>query len=81
MANVNGKQVADGSHNVIYKEAVGAEIPALIVNEVTSGENVKYKIAEAGDTPGAVVNIVGATFTALLYDGFDLLYDGSALLY
>jgi hypothetical protein len=60
MANVLGKEVSDGSHNVIYKEAGAGEVPNLIVEQVTDGENVRYKIAGAGEFPNAIVSFSGS---------------------
>lgn len=57
MANVKGREVSDGSENVIYRSAVGTEAVGLTVAKVTSGENVKYKLAGAGEIPAAVVFI------------------------
>ncbi len=81
MANVKGKEVADGSHNVIFEEATGSQVPALTVEEVASGENVRYKMAEAGEVPTAIASITALSFSALLFDGLSLLYDGESLLF
>ncbi len=81
MANVLGKEVADGSHNVIYSEATAGQIPALTVQEVSSGENVRYKMLGAGEVATAIVSIASLTLDDLLYDGLSLLYDGESLLY
>ncbi len=57
MSNVKGKEVSDGSHNVIFAEAGLGVTPALSVEEVASGENVRYKIAGEGEVPNALVEI------------------------
>ncbi len=59
MANVNGREVSDGSHNVIYKQAGAGAVAAVSVAVVTSGENVRYKIASSSDIPNVIVSFEG----------------------
>lgn len=59
MPNVKGKQVSDGSHNVVYREAVGSEIANLTVDVVEVGENVRFKIAGVGEIANALIEMVG----------------------
>jgi hypothetical protein len=57
--NVLGKEVSDGSHNVVYKEVGPGEIANLTVLSVSTGENVKYKLAGVGELANAIVSISG----------------------
>jgi len=59
MANVLGKEVSDGSHNVVYKEVGAGEIANLTVLTVSTGENVRYKLAGVGELANAIVTISG----------------------
>jgi hypothetical protein len=68
MANVKGKEVSDGSHNVVYRAAVGSEIANLTVQSVSTGENVKYKIAGVGELANAIVTISGGSVSIELVD-------------
>ena len=62
MANVKGREVASGE-NVIYKVAVGNDIPALTVEQVLSGENLTYRLAAPGEIPNAIVTLEGSVST------------------
>ena len=61
MANVRGREVSDGSHNVVYKAAEAGDVVNVIVEQVITGENVKYKVAGVGDVPNAVASGVGGS--------------------
>lgn len=65
MANVKGKEVSDGTHNVLYKSAGVGEVPAVIVENVSEGENVRYKLAGAGEVPNVLVNFEGVTMLTI----------------
>lgn len=80
MANVRAKEVSDGSHNVIYKEAGAGEVPSLIAVTVSDGENVRYKLAGAGEVPSAIVTFGTATAftidtTSYTIDNTDITVD------
>lgn len=77
MANVRAKEVSDGSHNVIYKEAGAGEIPSLTAVTVSGGENVRYKLAGAGEVPTAIVSFEAAT--AFTIDSTSYTIDSTAV--
>jgi len=75
MANVLGKEVSDGSHNVIYRTPQLGEVAALTVEQVTSLENVRYKMAGTGEIATAIVEFTNGTST-IITDGANTLTDG-----
>jgi folate-dependent phosphoribosylglycinamide formyltransferase PurN len=58
MANVLGKLVSDGSHNIILKQAEEGEVPNVIVDSVTGEANVRFKMAGVGEVPSAIADII-----------------------
>ena len=70
MPNLLGKEVSDGSHNIIVAEATGSQLPNVIIESVSTGENVLYKIAGAGEIPAVYATIEGGG------DSFYLLPNG-----
>ena len=75
MANVLGKEVSDGSHNVIYRTPQMGEVAALTVEQVSILENVRYKLAETGEIASSIVEFTNGTST-IITDGTNNLTDG-----